>query len=196
MKEKTRFRITGAVFLTAVALICVPMLFDVKRAPISEIEPLQRQPIDAVPEIPEPPDLAPVLSARDKIEALASEDGFVNSSGTRVGQPVLVVIEDESDSASVSDPEPTEAPTAALDDAQRWAIQLGSFSSKTNANNLERRVAADEHHVWTSTAKVNDTEVFRVAVGPYLSRDEASVQRKLLSEQYTVQAIVVSYSMN
>ena len=183
MKESTRFRITGAVFLVAVGLIFVPMLFDVKREPVSTIQPIERQPIEVVPSLPEPPQLEPVVAAQEELRELVSDDGFLTESSTRVGEAVLEEVQRDSI-----------APAVQADDRQ-WAIQLGSFSSKVNAKNLVRKVAKDDHHVWTSTAKVNDHEVFRVAVGPFFSHEEASTQREQLSEQYTLNAIVVRYGM-
>lgn len=183
MKEKTRFRITGAVFLVALGLIFIPMLFDVDRAPVSEIPPLEQQPVEVAPELPEAPDLEPVIAAREELQQLVSSDGIMGETNTLIGEPVLVELSDDAN----------EPP--ADSEVRQWAIQLGSFSSIVNARNLERKVAKDEHHVWTSTAKVNENEVFRVAVGPFLSREEASTQRKLLSERYTVNAIVVRYGM-
>jgi cell division septation protein DedD len=89
LKEETRYRVTGSLFLLALAVIFLPMLFDGAGLPRVELEPVAPPPIAAV-ELPEPPALDPELPVR--VEALAEQvdpEGFLTETDTRLGEPVL-----------------------------------------------------------------------------------------------------------
>ncbi len=95
MNEQTRYRVTGAVFLLAIAIIVLPMVFDgegvrVKQLPELAV-PLPPAPSDAeltALKIPE----ATLELHRDEMEAasgLIDEDGFDTADNTKLGDPAL-----------------------------------------------------------------------------------------------------------
>ena len=177
MSDQTRYRITGAVFLIALAVIVLPMLFDADGLKTGELPELPSAGGRAVAV----PEVQPVNdSAFERARALrdsVDEDGFSKDTSTRVGEPVL------------SDPDevtPAEAGAA-------WAVQLASFGDRANAVALRDRLREDGYAALLSETKQGGERITRVAVGPMLDRAEAERLQVALSDRYGLRAIVVGF---
>jgi cell division septation protein DedD len=175
MSELHRYRITGGVFLIALSVILLPMLFDargVESDPPAAVrfEPLQVETL---------PDLQLDESALADAEALddiVDEDGFDSDTDTKVGHVVIDT------AATVADGEGLQAV---------WGVQLASLSDRTNALALRDRVRDDGYPALLSeTTRLTGVST-RVAVGPLLSRQAADDMQEELSARYGVDAIVV-----
>ncbi len=171
MEIKTRDRIVGGVFLIALAVIVVPMLFDEPRGPALEIEPMAELDIERVPDIPLP-NASTAEAKRDELREVVDEDGFLVESGTRVGDVTIDVD---------------------LDDSGYWAVQLGSFREEERADALRRRLQNDGQRTWVSQAKIDGEVMTRVAVGPFNERALAESFRDEAAQQYEVDGVVVGY---
>jgi DedD protein len=174
LKEETRYRVTGSLFLLALAVIFLPMLFDGAGLPRVELEPVAPPPIAAV-ELPEPPALDPELPVR--VEALAEQvdpEGFLTETDTRLGEPVL------------SDAGPT---------TEAWAVQVASFADAENAKVFRSRLREDGYEAFLSTLRSGDDVRIRVAVGPFQSRAEAARFQSELSSRYRVSARLMAFSI-
>lgn len=174
MDEQTRYRVTGSLFLLAVAVIVFPMLFDGEGLPPVEIEPLKVERV--APEVMRREDVAPATDLLERAAELAAQvddEGFLNDGGTRFGEPIL----------------------AEADDSTRvWAVQLASFSDEENALNLRDRLRQDGFEAFISTVRRNDEILSRVAVGPLLDRGDADALREALSQDLSLDARVVAFS--
>ena len=171
MQIKTRDRIVGGVFLGALAIILVPMLFDEAPGPALEIQPMAELDIERVPEIPLP-NASSAESKRNELRQIVDEDGFLVEYGTRVGD---VTIDED------------------LDDSGYWAVQLGSFREEEKADALRRRLQDDGQRTWVSQAKIDGEIMTRVAVGPFNEREAAESFRKAAAQQYEIDGLVVGY---
>ena len=78
----------------------------------------------------------------------------------------------ERDTPSTSPGEPTETPAAAT--GPRWAVQVGSFSSRANADALSEWCREQGYGVGVVTGQDGGRTLHRVRVGPYASRQDAS----------------------
>lgn len=67
----------------------------------------------------------------------------------------------------------TVADTQIPDDPERYWIQLGSFSSRSNADNLKQTLREDDLEAEIKRVKVGGRNYYRVRVGPYSSRQQA-----------------------
>ena len=172
MKENTRNRIIGGVFVVALLVILVPMLFDEPSRIHVELEPLETPDIDVEQTTFDEPDPRPVMQAREEVTAQIDDQGFLKESGTKLGEPVL---SEESD------------------DTQQWAVQLVSLSNKLSAEQFRSRLEGDGHRVWISNALVNENERFRVVMGPFLRKQDAESKREELNEQYDIDGILVNF---
>jgi DedD protein len=183
MNERTRYRVTGSVFLIALAVICLPMIFD-GAGTLDSVPP-------PVPQINIPADspaaqaladfdaVVPVSDVVERVEDLIAEvdeQGFDTSNDTRFGEPILL--------------QPNE-------DTRVWAVQAASFASKENAQAFQQRLRDAGYEAFTSTVRTTANEggeLFRVAVGPLLDpRDAESIQTQIES-RFDVRAALVEMS--
>ena len=186
MKEMTRYRVTGTIVLVSLATIFLPMLFDGGGLEPEMVEPLHsdgvelRQAIDAidfsivVPEdIAEVPELKAALDAREELRETIDEKGYLEDSGTRIGDPVLS-IEDTSTIA--------------------WAVQVGSFDQLENATALRDRLLGDGYAAWLSDIRKAGSNRTRVAIGPMLLRaDAVAVREELVGRYDGLEALIVGF---
>jgi len=92
MQERTRYRVTGSLFLLALAVIFLPMLFDGRGEPVPAM-PARPAP-ESPPDLPDFEEIVPASDVVERAEALQAEvdeGGFSTSSGTRFGEPVLTL---------------------------------------------------------------------------------------------------------
>lgn len=174
MNEQTRYRVTGSLFLLAVAVIVFPMLFDGEGLPPVEVEPLTVERV--APKVMRREDLAPatdLLERAAELSAQVDDEGYLTDGGTRFGEPIL---------------------TEADDTTRVWAVQLASFSDEENALNLRDRLRQDGYEAFISTMRKNDEVLSRVAVGPLLDRDDADTLRDTLSQDLSLDARIVAFS--
>ena len=184
MNEQTRYRLTGAIFLIAVAVIVLPMLFDGKGlkatdVPLPPTDTLESEPTPEVQPLPDS-----TFTRADELRASVDADGFAKDTGTRVGQPVLT----ETDGTEAADDAPKPASGAA------FGIQIGSFADRAKAVALRDRARNDGYPTFLSEAKRANQVITRVAVGPYVDRKEAERLRDEISARYAVKAIVVGFA--
>jgi len=173
LKQETRYRVTGSLFLLALAVILLPMLFDGAGLPTRELEPVQQIPV-ADFEVPEPVAPAPELISRtETLRAQVDDDGFQAQTDTRIGEPVLSEV-----SAA------TEA----------WAIQVASFADVDNARVFRDRLRAEGYEAFLSTVKTGTDVRTRVAVGPLQNRQQAATLQAELSTRYRVNARLMAFS--
>lgn len=95
MNEQTRYRVTGAVFLLAIAIIVLPMVFDGEGVRVKQLPelsaPLPPAPNDAELTALQIP-AAELELHRDEMEVasgLLDSDGFDTTDNTKLGDPVL-----------------------------------------------------------------------------------------------------------
>ncbi|MXZ45030.1 MAG: hypothetical protein F4Z01_08700 [Gammaproteobacteria bacterium] len=172
MDARTRNIVVGSVFLVAVLVIFVPMLFDEPVHITTEIDNFENPEIESPDLTVVEPPTEPVFESGARLDALVDEEGFEKDSGVRVGEPEL-------------NPE--------VADTTRWAVQLASFANEVSAQSLVDQCIASGDQAWISVAKVDGKKMHRVAVGPFLKRDDAESQLSSLETKYDIEPMIVSY---
>lgn len=165
----------GGVFLVALAVVVLPMLFD--GAGVES---------PAAPSLPPPaamdaPHVAALDSANlanaDALREQIDDAGFDRSTATRIGDPVL---------APADAGEHGALPTA-------WGVQLGSFSDRTKAVALRDQLRADGYQSVLTDVKGLTGVSTRVAIGPMIERDDATRLERELEKRYGMDVIVVVF---
>ena len=174
LTQRNRYRLTGAIFLLAVAAIALPVLFDGEGVAPMHLDPLPRPTLDVSTEMPPKPDVTPALEARRELKAAIDEDGYARDTGTRIGDPVLLPEESDAD--------------------LKWAVQVGSFTQHANAIGQRDRLLADDYAAFLSNVKHEGALAARVAVGPFINRDDARRAKEELNRRYGFDAVVVKFS--
>ena len=162
-------------FLLAVAAVFLPMLFDGDGVEPMQLDPLPPADIEVERDTVPPPDMAPVVAARDALKSALDEDGYAKDTGTRLGDAVL--LEDDPD----------------VDADLKWTVQVASFSQEENADRLVARLQGDGYAAFVSHVKQSGEPVARVAVGPVIERDAAVRLKAELDRRYEFEAVVVRF---
>lgn len=186
MKVNTRDVVIGTIFIIAIAAIFVPMLFDKpieiddvpdtgisQELSIAEPTPeISTEDLTVTEPIVETAQIAELEEIRDSVEKRVDSEGFDSESNALLGTPTI---------------------TEETAETARWAIQLASFSQQLSASNFVDQIVADGYSSWVHSTKVNDSKVHRVIVGPYISREDASMKLNELKEKYNLQPILVDF---
>ena len=174
--ERARYRVTGAVFLIAVAIIVLPMLLDGAGIASPTIAALPPAPAPAQAPHVAPiagAELAPAQALRQRIDA----DGFESSNATRLGDPALAPA----------------GPATTDELPQAWGVQVASFSERANAVALRDRLRADGYQSVLSEVKGLTGTATRVAIGPIIERADAAKLEQELEKRYGLDAMVVQF---
>jgi len=173
MEQPLKQRLIGAIILISLAVIFVPMLIGQKPTD-SDIISI---------EIPEPPkDLdSRILSLPEQETETLAEVSISKESGIKVTK-----------SSPPAIPKP---PTAKrVEGITAWVVQVGSFSGEENANALSTKLMKAGFTAFVEQSSGKKGDVFRVRVGPELSKEKAdAINAKLQKEHELPNAIVVKY---
>ncbi len=176
LTDRTRYRLTGTIFLAAVAAVLLPMVFDGEGVEPLHLDALPPADFEVERELTPPPDMTAALQARRELRAAIGEDGYARDTGTRLGEPVLLAEQDD----------------AAAD--RKWAVQVASFAQPENATALRDRLLGDGYAAFLSNVKRDGEAATRVAVGPLINRDDAARLEAELDGRYDLDAVVVRFS--
>ncbi len=175
MTDTTRYRVTGAVFLIAVGVIFLPMLFDGAGLESPPMDPLDGEP-SAVAEVAAPVLDEDGLAEADEMRARLDDAAFDRRTGSRLGDPQL-----------------TDADSKSKVPVESWAVQLASFSDRDKAVALRDRLHRDGYASLLSDVKRVAGVSTRVAVGPVMQRAEADRLAAELSKRYDTDTLVVRF---
>lgn len=93
--------------------------------------------------------------------------------------------EPEAETAREPAPASTAGPADAADDAQLWAVQLGSFSDKDNADRLAAELRGAGYPAFLSQVSTGGRTLHRVRVGPQADRGASeAMQARLAAAGY------------
>lgn len=77
--------------------------------------------------------------------------------------------------------------------AKAWTIQLASFTKKSNADELERKLVADKYRAYSEPVSTDKGTVYRVFVGPDLKKDRAEKTLQQLQNKVGLSGMIVRY---
>jgi len=198
MEQPLKQRLIGAIILISLAVIFLPMLIGSKPTDV-EIVDIQ---------IPPPPADLPnkiVTLPEQKTEALA-EVKISTASGVKVvvkepvasttpSKKVTAVKELASKVVQIKQPVIPKPPKLKpIEAVSAWVVQVGSFSDGVNAKKLSDKLIKAGFTAFVEESAVKSGAIFRVRVGPELSKAKADVMKaKLQKEQSIKSALVVQY---
>ena len=192
MEERLKKRLIGAAVLTSLVVIFVPMLFE-KGGGGDWNEELRIPPRPVVPE-----------GFATKILPAPTED-LARAPGSTLKtepSPKIASIPTAAESPDTSAP-PRAAATASgkavkqkTDKGQgprAWVLQVASFSSRKNADQLVTRLRAKKFPAFQEEASVDGTKVFRVRIGPEIDRKLAEKMLKRVTKEFKLKGQIVRY---
>jgi DedD protein len=173
MERPVKERLIGASILVALIVLVVPELLS---GPKPGAPPTARLPAVA----PEPIRTVTVDLATSKAPALSDEP----ASAVPVPAPANAASESAAPasaapaSAGASEPAnpgpvETTAPTPTSTPHALWAVQLGSFASRANSDNLVHQLKAQGFSVYVLSGGAGPALRYRVRIGPLADRQSA-----------------------
>jgi DedD protein len=188
-----RYRVTGALFLLALAAIVGPMLFDGAGLEAPPLEPMPER-SGAEPVVAPPEAFTDLEAVAEQAKALRSraDDNLFEAAAV----PDREAAAAEAENASpVPAPEPARAPAREqpkLAQPSLEPVSVGSFSRRDNAVALRKSLRDEGFEAFLSDVSVRDQVRTRVAVGPYLSEGDADSARARIAQQFELDARLVA----
>ncbi|MEH6492822.1 SPOR domain-containing protein [Halopseudomonas sp.] len=191
MDEGLKQRIIGALVLIVAAVVFLPMLLSGQDETVEVVVDVPEQPVlDQQPIAPAEP---VALPQPPQVPVIPTPDTSTEQASTQ-GVPVQPPAEPEPAAEAIpaaEEPVPDVPPTAAVNGD--WVIQLGSFSSSSNAEGLSETLRKQGYNAYTHSVSVQGKPITRVYVGPLASRDAANRLRDELASKRGSKGLVVAY---
>ena len=172
MDEKLKQRLTGAVILTLLAIILLPLLLggtEEDRASIATI-------------IPAPPKIdLEDITVQDVIWKIEQMEKV-----SEARLPKEVADETNYDAA----------PDYILDKNQlpvNWSLQIASFQKENNATRLRAQLRGQDYRSYILHANTNDGEIYRVFVGPSSSKETLVEMNQEIEAKLKLKGRIVRY---
>ena len=214
MEERLKQRLVGAVVLVSLAVVFVPILFDIPGEVNEETSTIR---ITEIPERPRDGFGSPVNDTLDaprtvRLDAEVERERDRNASEGAAGEPGassrVLFGDSTSNASSASTPVARSEPAPAVarpDDgsdrkqaveasaARGWTVQLGSFLKSENALALRKRLQAGGYPAFVESGTSAQGKVSRVFVGPMSDREQAVNSATKLRREMELKGIVVPY---
>jgi len=178
MKQALRQRLVGALVLLALGAILWPIIFDE-----GPQQTLSRESV-----IPATPEIAPVV-----IEALinpVSSEKATFGLKTEQGLPVEQELDQEMHETLAKEPVATPAVIDEQGLPEAWSVQVGAFSSQTNANALVKKLKAAGFKAYLRELD----GLARVLVGPKLTKKGAAEDLMAIEQSFELRGRLVRYA--
>ncbi|MCK4842268.1 MAG: SPOR domain-containing protein [Methylococcales bacterium] len=163
MEQGLKQRLVGAVVITSLAAIFVPMLFD--------------DPIDETAKI------VSELKIPDMPVAVVSPQATSPKTPPKSVDDVIKLPEPEIIKQQI-------ARQKTIADKIRWFIQLGTFEQKSNAIALKNKISKKGFPVAITSVRTDKGQFYRVKVGPELNRKRAEKMIVKLEKFFKIKGIV------
>jgi DedD protein len=190
MDRRVKERLIGASILVVLIVLVVPELLSGPKSvvpsatpaaifPASAPEPTRNVTVDlATSKAPANSDVEPAEAAKGGEAAPTPAPSTDGSSSTAVSTSTAPTSTAPAsaapapDAAATAKPVETAAPSP-ISTRAAWAVQLGSFASRTNADNLSRQLKGQGFSVYVLSGGSGASVRYRVRVGPLADRDSA-----------------------
>ncbi|MDH5600957.1 MAG: SPOR domain-containing protein [Gammaproteobacteria bacterium] len=74
-----------------------------------------------------------------------------------------------------------------------WAVQVGSFSKRSNALGLKEKLRKKKMHAFIERIMKDNKATYRVRVGPEISREKAEALKQKLKKEFKLTGLVVKH---
>ncbi len=170
-RKRARRRLVGAVALTILAAIFLPMIFDDQQKPVGNVQ-IQ------IPDEKTAPPFAPL-----PVSLPAAVSSPVAASSTEPVKPAPV-----KEPVKVLPEKPVQKAAKEKAESGQYMIQFGVFSNTANVRELRAKLS--KIGVKTAAENVGDKKT-RVRAGPYATRNEAEKIKKRISKSGIDGVVVV-----
>ncbi len=179
MEIKLKQRLIGAIVIIAIAVILIPMILD-GSGKRGSIEPNVKMPPE--PEFVFESDL-PSTTKLDELPISREPD----MKPTPAEEEVRTGVPRNADQAVANRAVEATADHVEADPSLgSWVVQIGAFGEESKALALQERLRAGDYPAFTEWSKDGGEMIYRVKVGPDLSREKAEKLRIRLAKEYSL----------
>ncbi|MGY8813706.1 MAG: SPOR domain-containing protein [Gammaproteobacteria bacterium] len=208
MNRRLKERLTGAAVLVMLAVIFIPMVLDnsnennarITRTNIppkpnanlkSRIIPIEEPlTIEKLSQDIIPVEIEQDIQIMEKNNEISPAEIKSELADTVINQVRSVEVDEELIEVEKVTNQIVELDTR---DLTAWVVQLGSFSSQTNAENLILNLQSEGYPAYIEEITVETGSVFRVRVGPEISKSSAETTLSELDEKFSLKGILLQY---
>jgi len=207
MEQGLKERLVGAAVIVILAVIFIPMLLD---------DTEDQEVVITETNIPPKPENMPLPPSVDE-RIIPADSNFSSRiipvqeepAVEEVKEPVVQKTEEAvppAEKKETTSPKPAQtagqksAAAAGKNDepatnvgVSAWVVQLGSFSSEKNAQELNQKLKKAGFRSFVEPLKQNNTTSYRVRVGPELRRSDAQIIKEKLKSTMQIEGIIVHY---
>ena len=192
------YRLIGAGIMVLSAAIILPLILDGERPaeldvqvqvttppafPIVEIAPVQ-----SVDSLPVEQSIGEDKPAED-IRLIPVPQTAKDVSSISSVEPTVSAKLEAKPEAAVKEPVEKTAPIQVAD---RWVLQIATFKSKENAVRLVEKLKGANYDAYSLTTN----SLYKVYVGPEFKRETSEKMREEIKKKFSLNGIVVKYSVN
>ena len=185
MERALKERIIGAVVLVVFAVLVVPVFLDgppedgeivSERVLLPGQEDQKNQTVVLDRDRTQPVPAATTPAATPVKQEPARQEPAQEEPVREAPKPVVVPDE------PAEEPAPKPAPQPAASTTGMWAVQLGSFSNKENAEKLAASLRKQGYAAFLSQLTTENGQLHRVRIGPQKDRESAEEMAKRLAK--------------
>jgi len=212
LRKRARRRLVGAIVLVLISVIVLPIIFDEPKSENEKHEvainlpaPSKSSKNSFVPKV-DPPgweaingvDASPELQSKPKATSQNTEE-IIEVPGEQKRTPIPGIkpkidkhpVEVKNTNATniaaatVATTTPAtaiSAATTAADTTKGFVVQLGAFSDQLKAKQQQANLVSNGFKAYTETLKIDNNEVTRVRIGPFMTRSAAENELKRLKK--------------
>ncbi|MBD3610366.1 MAG: SPOR domain-containing protein [Gammaproteobacteria bacterium] len=192
MEEKRlKQRMIGAIVLVSLAVIFIPMLLkgpETLNTPIitSNIPPKPERkteiiPIKPIPPRPQQKPISVIPVKEDSPEARPEAAPAPEKPKSKTQKPAIEAAPD------------TSTPESRLASLQGWVVQVGSFSRKKNALNLQNKLRKKQFAAFVEAYSSKSGTRYRVRVGPETSSAKAKSLATTIKKRMGIDGLVLKH---
>jgi len=208
LRKRARRRLVGAIVLVLISVIVLPIIFDEPKSENEKHEIAINLPapskssknsfvpkaelagqetfngVDASPELQSKPKTTP-QNIEDTIE-VSGEQKRIPIPGIKPKidkHPIEVKNPNATNIAAATVTATTPTTTLATTDMTKgFVVQLGAFSDQLKAKQQQANLVSNGFKAYTETLKIDNNEVTRVRIGPFVTRNAAENELKKLKK--------------
>ncbi len=198
MDRSTKYRLLGAGLLWLLAFLVIPPLVrddDEAAAPADAAPVLALQGDGDLLDLPGPPMQERTLRHPEDFQDKPRRAEPAAAPGSGDGEAAPTEVVSPVPEPAPAAPPPAAAPAAAAEPSPGagWAVQVGSFGDRENADVLAERLRGRGYPVLTTPFRSGEQVLYRVRVGPFTQRPKAESQLARVQQQLGLNGRVVAH---
>lgn len=187
LRKRARRRLVGSAVLVIIAIVVLPMILErASKQEEKEIEiiiPSENFP-DESSAVVTPEDNVPGTESKTSKEVITEEEQITEKKSDLLIKPVQKKKEQAGRAVgSKGDSENNYKDKNPIVTVEKFVVQLGAFSDSTKAKHQQRSLTSNGiKKAYMETVKNKNTEVTRVRIGPFSTREAAEKEQRKLKE--------------